>query len=66
MGLWDKIKNFGSKVFSRIKEGITKVLPVVKKFAPVVQKIASAIPHPAAQGIATGIGTASKFLGIDQ
>ncbi len=51
MGFLDSIRNFGSKVFSKVKEGVSKVIPIVKKFAPIIGRIAGAIPHPAAQTI---------------
>lgn len=63
MGLWDSIKNFGSRIFSRVKEGIQKVIPVVKKFAPIVQKIAGAVPHPYGQAVSKGAGFLSGILG---
>jgi len=46
-----------------VKEGIQKVIPVVKKFAPIVQKIAGAVPHPYGQTVSKGAGFLSGLLG---
>lgn len=65
MGLWDSIKSFGSKIFRRVREGIQKVIPIVKRLAPVVQKVAEHIPHPMAQTIGKGAGIVGGLLGND-
>ena len=53
--------------FKKARDAIQKVAPrilnAVQTAAPIVQGIASAIPHPAAQGFARGAGMAGQWAG---
>lgn len=62
MGLFDRLRNFGSRIFEKVKTGIQHVIPIVKRIAPIVQTIGSMIPHPAAQKIASGAGIVGNVL----
>lgn len=71
MGLWDKIKNFGSKVIKGVRKGWDflrdKVVPVARKvlpYAATAGKIAAtALGHPeVSAGITAGQATANKVM----
>ena len=53
--------------FKKVRDAVQKVAPrilnAVQQAAPIVQGIASAIPHPYAQGIAKGAGLAGQWAG---
>lgn len=58
-GTYNEIKNMmGSGIWGSIWKGIKKISPVIRnvitKVAPIVGKVASFIPHPAAQAVAQG------------
>lgn len=62
MGLFDRLRNFGSRIFEKVKTGIQHVIPIVKRIAPIVQTIGSMIPHPAAQTVAGGAKVVGDIL----
>ena len=71
MGLWDKIKNFGSKVIKGVRKGWDflrdKVVPVARKVLPYAagagKVIATAVGRPdVAAGIGAGQATAGKVM----
>ena len=77
MRLGEKIGGFFKRIGKGIASGVKKTYhfvkdkaipfvkekaaPVVSKVAGVVGKVASLIPHPAAQGIAVGASTVKKI-----
>ena len=45
MGLWNKIKEFGSKVINKIKTGWDKIKPVIRTlYHPVKEVISNVVP----------------------
>ncbi|MET0091450.1 MAG: hypothetical protein ABW068_15780 [Candidatus Thiodiazotropha sp.] len=60
--LFKKLKSFGKKVVS----GIKKAAPVVGKIAGGISRVASLIPHPAAQAIGRVAGVVSKGARLAQ
>lgn len=52
---WKDIWNEVSNPDSNLRRGVSKAVDVAKQVAPIVKTVASAIPHPAAQGIAKGL-----------
>ena len=70
-GFWDKIVSYGKKVLNKlpsyINHPVVKSLrpllkPALRKVLPVAQRVASVIPHPAAQKIALGLRAATPIL----
>ena len=68
-GFFAKVKNFFSDVGDGIKQAFSKgrdfiksVLPVAKPIMNTITPMLKMAPHPAAQGIGTGLEWANKFL----
>lgn len=60
------ISSGAKKVYHFVKDKAVpfvknKAAPVVSKVAGAVSRVASLIPHPAAQGVAIGAGTVKKI-----
>ena len=67
MGLWQKIKDFGSKVVKGIKRGYEwvrdKAVPVVKKVWGVAKPVVTAINPAAGAAMNAAEGVASRIGG---